>query len=227
MASKPGFVGGSGTRARRGGPSAGERPACGLGGARCIGGVSSSWALAGGGRRAAGRRVRWWPRPGSAAAARPASRRDRCRRVRLRAACAAAPCGPGRWWSARTTPFDVGAERAQRSPPVVTKRPGPCRFATCQVCFSVGEGGELGLPVRLEAAGHEAVVGVDGEVAPLRSGGVVAGPLDLASPMGQRGVMVGFEHLGGRHRGVHPGRGERGEEGGSDHRRSGSTYPGR
>jgi hypothetical protein len=32
-------------RAFRGAPSAGERPACGLGGARCIGGVSSSQAL--------------------------------------------------------------------------------------------------------------------------------------------------------------------------------------
>ena len=46
MASKPGSVGGPGTKARLGGPSVGELPVCGPGGARCIGGVSSSQALA-------------------------------------------------------------------------------------------------------------------------------------------------------------------------------------
>ena len=47
-ASKPDLVGGFGTKACfRGAPSAGERPACGPGGARCIGGVSSSQALVG------------------------------------------------------------------------------------------------------------------------------------------------------------------------------------
>jgi hypothetical protein len=47
MASKPGPVGGSGIRrALRGEPSAREQPAGGPGGARCIGGVSSSQALA-------------------------------------------------------------------------------------------------------------------------------------------------------------------------------------
>jgi hypothetical protein len=39
------WVGPGQRRAIRGAPSAGERPACGLGGARCIGGVSSSQAL--------------------------------------------------------------------------------------------------------------------------------------------------------------------------------------
>ena len=46
MASKPGSVGGPGTKARLGGPSVGELPVCGPDGARCIGGVSSSQALA-------------------------------------------------------------------------------------------------------------------------------------------------------------------------------------
>ena len=39
-------VGGPGTKARCGGPSVGELPVCGPGGVRCIGGVSSSQALA-------------------------------------------------------------------------------------------------------------------------------------------------------------------------------------
>ena len=42
MASKLGSVGGPGTKARCGGPSVGELPVCGPGGARCIGGVSWS-----------------------------------------------------------------------------------------------------------------------------------------------------------------------------------------
>ena len=46
VASKLGSVGGPGTKARRGGPSVGELAVCGPGGARCIGGVSSSQALA-------------------------------------------------------------------------------------------------------------------------------------------------------------------------------------
>ena len=47
MASKPGECRTPGTKARRGGvPSAGGRPACCPGGARCRGGVSSSQALA-------------------------------------------------------------------------------------------------------------------------------------------------------------------------------------
>ena len=46
MASKLGSVGGPGTKARCGGPSVGELSVCGPGGARCIGGVSSSQALA-------------------------------------------------------------------------------------------------------------------------------------------------------------------------------------
>ena len=46
MASKLGSVGGPGTKARCGGSSVGELPVCGPGGARCIGGVSSSQALA-------------------------------------------------------------------------------------------------------------------------------------------------------------------------------------
>ncbi len=46
MASKPGRVPSPGTKTRPGASSAGERPACGPGDARCKGGVSSSRALA-------------------------------------------------------------------------------------------------------------------------------------------------------------------------------------
>ena len=77
MASKPGSVGGPGTKARCGGPSVGELPVCGPGGARCIGGVSSSQALARNRRTCRpdrdGRRS--WPREGEPQAANTASGR--------------------------------------------------------------------------------------------------------------------------------------------------------
>ena len=77
MASKLGSVGGPGTKARLGGPSVGELPVCGPGGARCIGGVSSSQALAWNRRTCRpdrdGRRC--WPREGEPQAANTASGR--------------------------------------------------------------------------------------------------------------------------------------------------------
>ena len=72
MASKLGSVGGPGTKARCGGPSVGELPVCGPGGARCIGGVSSSQALAWNRRTCRPDRDgrRFWPREGEPQAAR-------------------------------------------------------------------------------------------------------------------------------------------------------------
>ena len=75
MASKLGSVGGPGTKARRGGPSVGELAVCGSGGARCIGGVSSSQALAWNRRTCRPDRDgrRFWPREGEPQAADSAS----------------------------------------------------------------------------------------------------------------------------------------------------------
>ena len=77
MASKPGSVGGPGTKARCGGPSVGELPVCGPGGARCIGGVSSSQALAWNRRTCRPDRdgQGFWPREGEPQAANTASAR--------------------------------------------------------------------------------------------------------------------------------------------------------
>ena len=77
MASKLGSVGGPGTKARRGGPSVGELPVCGPGGARCIGGVSSSQALAWNRRTCRPDRDGrcFWPREGEPQAADTASGR--------------------------------------------------------------------------------------------------------------------------------------------------------
>ena len=77
MASKLGSVGGPATKARCGGPSVGELAVCGPGGARCIGGVSSSQALAWNRRTCRPDRDGWgfWPREGEPQAADTASAR--------------------------------------------------------------------------------------------------------------------------------------------------------
>ena len=68
------------------------------------------------------------------------------------------------------------------------------------------------LPVALEAAGDEPVLGLDLAIAPLRPVGLVSGALDLQPPLLQRRVVVLLERLGRLQRGLHPGRRERGEQ---------------
>jgi hypothetical protein len=51
-------------------------------------------------------------------------------------------------------------------------------FAAGQLAFGGGEGGQGFLPVGLQAAGDQAVVGVDGPVAAFGPGSVVTGALD-------------------------------------------------
>ena len=77
MASKLGSVGGLGIKARCGGSSVGELAVCGPGGARCIGGVSSSQALAWNRRTCRPDRDGRcsWPRGGEPQAANTASAR--------------------------------------------------------------------------------------------------------------------------------------------------------
>jgi hypothetical protein len=60
------------------------------------------------------------------------------------------------------------------------------------------------------------VVRVDSQVAPLRPGRLVSGPLDLAAPPLQGGVVVGVEDLGRGYDRGHASWVERGQEGGSD-----------
>ena len=75
-----------------------------------------------------------------------------------------------------------------------------------------GERAERVLPVALEAAGDEPVLGLDLAVAALRPLGLVSGALDLQPPLRERGVVVLLERFGRVQRGLHPGGGERGEQ---------------
>ena len=65
------------------------------------------------------------------------------------------------------------------------------------------------LPVALQAAGDEPVLGLDLAVAPLGAVGLVFGALDLQPPLLERRVVVLLERLGRLQRGLHAGRGER------------------
>jgi hypothetical protein len=78
--------------------------------------------------------------------------------------------------------------------------------------FGVGKVAECGFPGGFQAAGDETVVRVDGLVSTFGFGCGVACAFDLASPLGERGVVAVFEFLGGGQAGLQGGRGERGEE---------------
>ena len=68
------------------------------------------------------------------------------------------------------------------------------------------------LPVALEAARDQAVLGLDLAVAALGPLCLIARPLDLKPPLRKSRVVVGLEHLGRTQRGLHAGRRERCEQ---------------
>ncbi len=82
--------------------------------------------------------------------------------------------------------------------------------------FGVGEVSQRGFPGLFQAAGDEPVFRIDGLVAALRRGRVVAGGFDLAAPLGQGGVVAVFELLGGGQAGLGCRGGQRGQEHGGD-----------
>src|SRR6188472_2286261 len=68
------------------------------------------------------------------------------------------------------------------------------------------------LPFALQAAGDEAVLGLDSAVAPLGALRLILGALDLQPPLLQRGVVILLERLGRGERGLDAGGGERGQQ---------------
>ena len=115
----------------------------------------------------------------------------------------------------------VGADHTRpRSAPSASSRSRSCvgerarslLFAQRELGLGLGELAERVLPVALQAAGDEPVLGLDLAIAALGSLGLVSGALDLQPPLLQRGVVVLLERFGGLQRGLHAGRGERGEQ---------------
>ena len=87
-----------------------------------------------------------------------------------------------------------------------------CCFAAGEFGLGVGEGLQRGVPLGLQSAGDQPVVRVDGAVAALGAAGLVAGLLDLAAPLRQRGVVAVLELLGGGQAGLQRRRLQRGQE---------------
>ena len=94
----------------------------------------------------------------------------------------------------------------------VGQRAWPLLLAQRELGLGLRELGERVLPVAFQAAGDEAVLGLDLAVASLRAVGLVFGALDLQPPLLQRGVVVGLERFGRLQRGLHAGGGERGQQ---------------
>ena len=107
---------------------------------------------------------------------------------------------------------EVGAERQQLLALCLGERPRALVLAQRELGLGVGELAERVLPVALEAAGDEPVLGLDLAVAALGPLGLVLGALDLQPPLLERGVVVLLERLGGVQRGLHAGGGERGQQ---------------
>ena len=63
-------------------------------------------------------------------------------------------------------------------------------LAQRELGLGLGERAERVLPVALQAAGDEPVLGLDLAVAALRPVGLVLGALELQPPLGERGVVV-------------------------------------
>ena len=87
---------------------------------------------------------------------------------------------------------EVGGEREDLGPALLGQRRAVGHAPPLVLLLRRRERPQLGVPVGLEGVGHEAVVGVDAQVAALSQLGLVAGPLDLpvAEPVGLIGARL-------------------------------------
>jgi hypothetical protein len=80
--------------------------------------------------------------------------------------------------------------------------PGALTLAQGELGLRLGERGKRALPVALQAAGDQPVLGLDLAVAPFGPLGLVASTLDLQPPSRQRLIVVLLERLGRLQRGL-------------------------
>ncbi len=100
----------------------------------------------------------------------------------------------------------------------VGQRAWPGALAARQLDLGLCERSERPLPVALQPARDEPVLGLDLAVAALGALRLITGALDLQPPLPERLIVVGLERLGGDQRGLHARRGERGEQRAGDRR---------
>jgi len=121
---------------------------------------------------------------------------------------AIAVCGGGR----RPHPPEIRAQREQLLALFSSERARPLAFAQGKLGLGLGQLAKRLLPVALETARDQAVLGLDLAIAALGPLCLIARPLDLKPPLRKPRVVVGLEHLGRTQRGLHAGRGERCEQ---------------
>src|SRR6516165_1960652 len=107
----------------------------------------------------------------------------------------------------------IGAEGKQADALVCAERSWAQLFATRKLGLGLVELAQAVLPLGLDAAGDEAVVGVDSAIATLGALRLVACALDRETPLRQRAVVVGFDALGRGERGLDAERRERSKHG--------------
>jgi hypothetical protein len=107
---------------------------------------------------------------------------------------------------------EVGAECEQTVAFGVGQDARALLFAEGQLGFGLGQLRERFLPVAFQAAGDQAVFGLDLAVATLGLLGRVSGLLDLQAPVREGCVVVGLERFGCRDGGFDAGGRERGEQ---------------
>ena len=107
---------------------------------------------------------------------------------------------------------EVGAEPEQLLALGRGERAGALVLAKRELGLGGGERCERLLPIALQAAGDEAVLGLDSAVAPLGALRLILGALDLQPPLLERGVVIVLERLGRGERGLHSGGRERGQQ---------------
>jgi hypothetical protein len=99
---------------------------------------------------------------------------------------------------------EVGAEGERPFPFLVGQRAGLLLLAQGELGFGRGELLQRVLPVALQSARDESVLGLDLAVAALGPLCLVSGAFDLQPPLLQRGVLIGLERLGGLQRAFTP-----------------------
>jgi hypothetical protein len=92
---------------------------------------------------------------------------------------------------------EIGAEGQDRGAFRGAERPRALLLPTRQLALRSGELVQTRVPLGLEPAGNEAVLGVDRPISSFRALRFVAGAFDLSPSLGEGCVMIRFELFGG------------------------------
>src|SRR5262249_60913786 len=96
---------------------------------------------------------------------------------------------------------DICSDRKQACALCLGEHAGALLLATRQLSLRGFERAKALLPIALEAAGNQPIVGIDGAIAPLGTACLVARPLDAEPPLLEGCLAIGLKALGSSDRG--------------------------